>query len=183
MIYIDTFSLPRARAGQARRASFTEVLALVLGLAIAPSPLQAASDTILTVTGDFDQDGTEDEARFSRDDLAKLGETSFTTSTIWTEGPQAFTGVWLSKLVESLKIEQGQLKVVALNDYSVEIPVSEIVEGGALLAYARNGKDMAVRDKGPLWIVYPYDSSDNFRNEVIYSRSIWQVARMVAVGE
>jgi hypothetical protein len=39
---------------------------------------------------------------------------------------------------------------------------------------------MSVRDKGPLWVIYPYDS-DDYRSEVIYSRSIWQLDRLEVV--
>jgi hypothetical protein len=45
-----------------------------------------------------------------------------------------------------------------------------------------DGKTMSVRDKGPLWIIYPYDSSADYRTEVVYSRSIWQLDRIEAVN-
>ncbi|RYH00603.1 oxidoreductase, partial [Salipiger sp. IMCC34102] len=41
---------------------------------------------------------------------------------------------------------------------------------------------MQVRDKGPLWIVYPYDDTPEYRSEVIYSRSIWQLDRIEVAG-
>ena len=34
---------------------------------------------------------------------------------------------------------------------------------------------MAVRDKGPLFIVYPYDSDEVLRSERYYNRSAWQL--------
>ncbi|MEC8574513.1 MAG: oxidoreductase, partial [Pseudomonadota bacterium] len=34
---------------------------------------------------------------------------------------------------------------------------------------------MSLRDKGPLWIVYPFDSDPAYQTEAIYSRSIWQL--------
>jgi hypothetical protein len=34
---------------------------------------------------------------------------------------------------------------------------------------------MAVRDKGPLFIVYPFDSRSDLRSERYYSRSAWQL--------
>ena len=37
---------------------------------------------------------------------------------------------------------------------------------------------MSVREKGPLWIVYPYDSNIAFQTETIYARSIWQLDRI-----
>jgi hypothetical protein len=47
-----------------------------------------------------------------------------------------------------------------------------------MIAYLRNGNPMPLRDKGPLWIVYPFDSSSDFQSETIYSRSIWQLNRI-----
>lgn len=110
--------------------------------------------------------------------LEALGNTEFTTSTIWTEGPQTFEGVPLNALLENAGIETGTLIATAINDYAVEIPVAEALEEGPVIAYARNGASMSVRDKGPLWLVYPYDSDEAFQTEVIYSRSIWQLDRM-----
>ena len=73
---------------------------------------------------------------------------------------------------------EGTLKATAINDYAVEIPVEDAVEGGPIIAFMRNGAPMSVRDKGPLWIVYPYDSDPAYQTEVIYSRSIWQLDRI-----
>ena len=73
------------------------------------------------------------------------------------------------------------ISAVAINDYSVDIPVSDAEEGGPIIAYAMDGQPMSRRDKGPLWVIYPYSSSSKFRSEVIYSRSIWQLDRIEAV--
>ena len=48
-----------------------------------------------------------------------------------------------------------------------------------MLALKRNGAYMPVRDKGPLFIVYPYDSSPELKHQKYYSRSAWQVAKMI----
>jgi hypothetical protein len=48
-----------------------------------------------------------------------------------------------------------------------------------LLATKRDGNYMPVRDKGPLFIVYNYDSNGELQHQRFYSRSVWQVARMV----
>ncbi|HBQ6508802.1 TPA: oxidoreductase, partial [Klebsiella variicola subsp. variicola] len=42
-----------------------------------------------------------------------------------------------------------------------------------------NGEYMRVRDKGPLFIVYPYDSSTELQNQIYYSRSAWQVSKII----
>jgi hypothetical protein len=67
----------------------------------------------------------------------------------------------------------------ALNDFSTEIPVSDFSRYGVLLALKRDGNYMPVRDKGPLFIVYPYDSSPELKAQKFYSRSAWQVAKLL----
>jgi hypothetical protein len=42
----------------------------------------------------------------------------------------------------------------------------------------RNGASMTVRDKGPLWIIYPYDARRDYRTEIHYSRSVWQLEQI-----
>lgn len=111
--------------------------------------------------------------------LHAMPSVTFETATIWTDGLQQFTGVSLATLIQELGVNDGVLEAYAINAYVVEIPVSDAVEGGPIVAYERNGKEMSVRDKGPLWIVYPYDSDPAYRNEAIYSRSIWQLERIV----
>jgi hypothetical protein len=44
-----------------------------------------------------------------------------------------------------------------------------------LLARLLDDRPMAVRDKGPLFIIYPFDSEPALRNAVFYSRSAWQL--------
>jgi len=43
----------------------------------------------------------------------------------------------------------------------------------------RDGVDMPVSDKGPLFIVYPYDSEPELKSQLFYSRSAWQVAELI----
>ena len=37
---------------------------------------------------------------------------------------------------------------------------------------------MSVRDKGPLFIIYPFDESEDLRSERYYSRSAWQLKHL-----
>jgi hypothetical protein len=48
---------------------------------------------------------------------------------------------------------------------------------GTIAASEMNGLPMPVRDKGPLWILHPYDAKPEYRTEAIYSKSIWQLSR------
>lgn len=138
-------------------------------------------DVVLSITGAFANDSAGDTLLLDRNALSALGMESFETTTIWTEGTQTFQGVPLSALARHIGVTQGTFFASAINDYTVEIPVSDATEGGPIVAMLLNGQEMSVRDKGPLWIVYPYDSSVEYRSEVIYSRSIWQLDRIKVV--
>ena len=137
---------------------------------------------ILTVTGDFDRiEGGE--MAFDLAMLQALDGSSFSTSSIWTEGVHQFTGVSLHKLVAYLGIPEGALlKCAAINDYVIEVPVSDPVAEGPIIAYAMDGAPMSVRDKGPLWLLYPFDSDPDYQSEVIYTRSIWQLDRIDVIA-
>ena len=143
-------------------------------ITLVATPLQASpmSDVLMTVTT---QDGSRE---YDLAALEALPQTSFKTSTIWTEGEQEFTGVLLSDLLEDAGITEGSVMATAINDYAVEIPVDEIDDIAPIVAYHLNGETMSVRDKGPLWIVYPYDLSVDYQTEINYSRSIWQLDRI-----
>lgn len=115
---------------------------------------------------------------FTLTDLKSMPASSFRTSTIWTDASQVFEGVSLNELLETLDVTDGEIIAIAINDYSVKIPVTDAADDGPIIAYHANGEEMSRRDKGPLWIVYPYDSDLRYQTETIYSRSIWQLDRI-----
>lgn len=133
---------------------------------------------VLTVSGDLAVTNDGDAAVFDMAMLEAIGTTEFETTTIWTDGLQIFKGTPLVTLMQALGVENGTIRATAINDYYVEIPMTDAVENGALIAFARNGEEMSVRDKGPLWVVYPYDNNTEFQSEVYYARSIWQLDRI-----
>lgn len=158
---------------------------IVLAGALQPLPgvadeLQQPSDkVVLTVTGKIGNTNQDGAAVFDVEMLKALGDDEITTSTIWTQGEKHFTGVFLNKLLESLDVQGDMVALLAINDYRVEIPLEEALNDPALIAYAIDGEELEVRDKGPLWIIYPFDKSDTFRSEVYYARSIWQFDRVI----
>ncbi len=139
---------------------------------------EPAGPILLTVTGDIEVTNSDGAALFDRNMLEAMPARTIKTSTIWTKGVNEFTGVPLDVLLDRLGVDGGELQARAINDYAVSIPVADAVENGPILAYAMDGEPMSVREKGPLWVVYPYDDVPEYQTEVIYSRSIWQLDRI-----
>lgn len=136
------------------------------------------TDIILTVSGHISNTNADETAVFDMEMLRALPAVTIETTTIWTEGMQTFEGVPLAALLETLGADGETVLASAINDYTVEIPTDSLTETSPIVAYALNGEDMPRRQKGPLWIIYPYDSDPEFRTEVIFSRSIWQLDRL-----
>jgi len=38
-----------------------------------------------------------------------------------------------------------------------------------------DGEPIGRREKGPYWLVFPYDSEAKYQSEDVYSQSIWQL--------
>ncbi|TPW29112.1 oxidoreductase [Martelella alba] len=155
---------------------------LVCGLATSVSAADLAmpeGPVILRVSGAISATNTPDgEAVFDRAMLDALPQEDFTTGTVWTEGTNHFSGVPLSDLLGLVGANGKMLKLVALNDYAVEIPVADIDPKAPIIASHLDGEEMSVRDKGPLWLVFPFDDNPAYRSEVTYSQSIWQLAKI-----
>ena len=165
---------------------FQTIVRFAFAAALAAGVSQSAfADThftpVLTISGDVASTSDDTVLSMDMDMLRQLPATTFETSTIWTDGVHIFTGVSLMDLMAELGVEDGVLVATAINDYAVEIPVSDAVENGPIIAYLMDGEEMTVRDKGPLWVIYPYDSNADYRSEVVYSRSIWQLDRLEIV--
>lgn len=158
-----------------------EALALV-GVLSAPAMGQSLpapeDEVILTISGDIANTNVGDTAQFDLAMLQALPSHEFQTDTIWTERTHTFTGVTLGTLMETVGAGGDTVRAVALNDYAVDIPMADAEDDSALVAYHMDGREMSVREKGPLWVVYPYASASRYRSEVIYSRSIWQLDRL-----
>lgn len=142
---------------------------------------QPAGKVILTISGKIGVFNVGDTAKFDREMLEALDWTSFTTSTPWYDTPVTFSGVLMDKLMQRVNASGDAVVAAALNDYETRIPMSDFAQFNVLLALKKNGEYMPVREKGPLFIVYPYDSSPELKSQKYYGRSAWQLARLVVV--
>jgi len=100
---------------------------------------------------------------------------SFTTMTPWDKEPIEFTGPLLRDVLAAAQASGTVLKASALNDYQTSIPFEDVLKFDVVLAHKMNGKSIPVKTKGPLFIVYPFDSKPELGSAVYYQRSAWQL--------
>lgn len=144
-----------------------------------PSVLSAPTQpVVLTVTGKITRRNRGDSAVFDAAMIDKLPTHEFRTWTPWFKEPVTFRGPLLQTLLDAVGAQGQTLNMVALNDYAVNVPVADARKFGPLLATHIDGKMLGVRDKGPLFLIYPFDAKPETRADQYYGRSIWQITRM-----
>ena len=154
-------------------------LALCLVAPVAANPLAPPEGrVILTISGPLAVANADQEARFDMAMIEALPQRETVATTPWFEGPQRFTGPLLSDLMAAVGARGAQLRIVAMNDYAATMPWEDIDRFPVILAVRHNGQPMSVRDKGPLFVIYPFDEHPELADEVYFSRSVWQVARI-----
>lgn len=153
-------------------------VSMMLAATAASALDKPAGRAILTVGGEISQLNAGKEAQFDAAMLDKLPQHKLTVETPWYKGAQTFEGPLLRDVAEAVGIKGKKLYVVALNDYAAEIPMEDLKKYDVVLARKINGKVLAVRDKGPLFIMYPFDKDPELRTKEIYGRCVWQVNRI-----
>ncbi|MFC3230194.1 hypothetical protein ACFOGJ_23290 [Marinibaculum pumilum] len=134
-----------------------------------------AGPVILTLTGDIACTNAPGRADFDRSMLESLGMRKLTTRTHWHDRAVAFEGPLARDVLAAAGAGGKTARAVALNDYSVEIPLSDFEAYGVLFALKQDGRFMRVRDKGPIWITYPRDQHPELDTKTIRDRWIWQL--------
>lgn len=154
------------------------LIALATAAAVADDFAAPGGDVILTLSGMITATNGAAILRLDQTQLADLPQQGFSTATPWTEGTVSFQGVLLKDLISAVGATGGTITLTALNDYQITMPIAEVRDDGPLLAYLMNDQPMSLRDKGPVWLVFPYDSNADYRTEQAYARSIWQLDRI-----
>jgi hypothetical protein len=158
------------------RRSFLALSALPL---LAPAPASALEapqgPVVLSLSGRLRLPNRGAVAVFDMAMLERLPQLSFSTRTPWYAEPRKFTGPLLRDVLAAAGSQGSTVRALALNDYHVDIPVDDTLRHDVLLARLLDDKPMAVRDKGPLMIIYPFDQQAALRSSLYFSRCAWQL--------
>lgn len=132
-------------------------------------------EVILTVTGKIENTNAQGAAAFDIDMIEGLGMDVSVNKTPWFKERVTFEGPLGKAFLDTVGAKGTKLRFVALNDYAVEVPIEDLRKWPVILATRLEGNRMTVREKGPLFLVYPFDRSPELNSELYYGRSIWQI--------
>ena len=148
---------------------------LAAGPAAAMPMPKATGPVVLTVTGAIDNGDADGKAEFDMAMLEALQQKETTTLTPWFDGETTFKGPLATALLDAVGANGAIVHVTAINDYSADIPISDLTDDPVIFAIRINGEIMSVRDKGPIFVVYPFNENPDLYNEAYFGKSVWQV--------
>jgi hypothetical protein len=155
------------------RRRFLMLPALAAAPPVLADTTAARARPILQVSGRI---GAAEAVRFDLDALEALGRADLVTRTAWTgDAPRRFTGVPLARLLGHVGAQGQMLRAVALNDYAITAPVPELVQHGAFLATRQDDQPLRIRDRGPVWMIFPWSQRPELDVALVRERSIWQL--------
>jgi hypothetical protein len=80
--------------------------------------------------------------------------------------------------MEAVGATGTEIDASALNEYEQTIPMDDFYSYDVLLALRMNGDPMRVRDKGPIWIVYPRSDHPELDDFITREKSVWQLTAL-----
>jgi len=158
--------------------AFAAIIGAGAGIAKAEALAPPTMPALLVIKGHAGLSNIGSEAHLDQILLAEMGVARLKTYTPWTDGEPLFEGVMLRTLIDRLDAHGTTIRAHALNDYFVDIPVSDARDYDVLVAWSADGNKFTRRDRGPLWVIYPWSDHQELDNRKFSQRSIWQLYEM-----
>lgn len=126
----------------------------------------------------------EGERAYTIEALQELKTDVLRTSTPWTTTEHVYAGVWLRDLVADAGISpDARLRLEALNGYRVVEDLGFLLESGGFLAFQRGAHPMSVREKGPVWLLYPFSERPQLNERNVRMAAVWMLHLIEEVEE
>ncbi len=138
----------------------------------------AAEPVVLTLYGDMQLDGRQYERiDYSLSELQALPQGKIITAHPWVSEPHQYRGPDLVLLLGQLFGHRRvtSLYLEALNGFSVTVDWSQVAPFSPILAWQDNGRVMSRRNKGPLWLMLPFDRLSEMQQANFRHFMAWQL--------
>ncbi|MBN3564741.1 putative pterin-binding protein [Aliamphritea spongicola] len=133
---------------------------------------------LLTLTGNITEHNADNTLQLDREQLLQFPQRVIRTETRWTEGVTEFSGPLVRDVLAAAGARGSAVSALAANEYKIEIPTEDFQSFDVILAIQKNGEQLTVRTKGPVWVIYPWSENAELENGTYYSRAIWQLVQL-----
>lgn len=145
---------------------------LAAGMSV-PVPTDAP---MLTISGAVGSTNSGDMILMDRTAIEQVGLVEYQVLDPFEQRPIVYRGVLMRDLLALWQPDPQaeMMKLTALNDYIIEIPLEEFSTYPILFAMQADGEVMDVTYRGPAMLVYPVDQYE-FDSRVNQRKWIWQI--------
>ena len=142
-------------------------------------PLGARAEGAILTLHNHSMPGGQNSIAVSKSDLESLAQRIIKTSNDYVDGVAEFRGPSVQDVISLIgRSSARQARMISTNRYEVEIELAELDRFGAILAMEMNGEPLTLRDKGPIWLMYPMDSYAELSDRGFNSRLVWQLEQI-----
>lgn len=147
----------------------------MLACAVVTTPASAAEKLLEIIRTDGTVQVVTDE------DFEAIGDTTIETNLIGDDNKEKIHSVVGPRLRDVLKhfsITGEIADASAIDAYRIDIPVEDAMKYDVILATSVDGQKLTVRDRGPVWVIYPLKDHPELANPLFEARSIWQLKEL-----
>lgn len=159
--------------GKSNRYLISIVLAVVFSIV---NTSLAAAQTMLTL----ENPANGVVIALTEDDLLAFTQVLVKTENEFVDGMGEFSGPLVRDILTLMGDAFETANFMAVNEYSIEIPAADFEKYDVIFAMSLNGEKFSLRDKGPIWLIYPMSDHKELQDRVYNNRLIWQLTRVTA---
>ena len=152
------------------RRSFIGSLACASLLSRVSLGTERTSGSYLNVSGDTCGSRSMDVGS-----LEAIGMHSFGTSVTWGRHRHVFSGLPLGVLLSYVGASGKSVRVTGLDDSRAFITMEDITATAPLLATRIDGYPIPRNERGPILLVYQFESFDAPHRDLLASQCVWHV--------
>jgi hypothetical protein len=138
-----------------------------------PAP---SGEAVFTITGKIGTTNADKSIVMDLPTVESVGLVDYKVTDPFEKKDITYRGVLMSKLLDLWKVPEDatKLHMVALNDYSVDVPIGDLRKYPVVFALQADGAYMPVATRGPAMLVYPYNDFE-FETAIYNDYWIWQI--------
>lgn len=168
-----------ACAPQAAKSTVYKVVSEGTLKAGSPVP-HRAGPTVLTMEGKISQTNADNALKFDMETLESIGVVEYKVNDPFAKKSIVYSGVLLSELLKVAGADKNAttLTLWALDDYSVEMKISDSDKWPIMIATKADGAYMPLDQKGPLISVFPFDNFPEIDHLTYDNQWLWALAKI-----
>jgi hypothetical protein len=142
-----------------------------------PAP---TGDVLLTVDGNISQKNVGSELQFDLATLESLGLVKYDVDDPFAKKNITYTGVLISKILEIAGASEDAetLILTALDDYSVDMKVTDAAKYPFIVAIQADGEYMPIDQNGPLISVIPFNDFQELDHLTYDAMWVWSLYKI-----